>query len=155
MWFLLSSGTTTCVCQKLPVNGEHTCQTCYLFFVFTEAELCLLSVLAGWWIPWRVGSKGSHPSCVYTPDLWPFCMKPCDWPLPTSHVPLPTGPVIALLPTWSLGQVLPMPNAFQAWDLEAKAAVMSGLGTNMISPMSPNDEGFRELYDCSDEWATS
>lgn len=29
-----------------------------------------------------------------------------------------------------------MPNAFQAWDLEAKAAVMSGLGMNTLKPPS-------------------
>lgn len=39
-----------------------------------------------------------------------------------------------------------MPNAFQAWDLEAKAAVMSGLGTNALRPISPNAGGTSEGF---------
>lgn len=82
--------------------------------MFTNPELYLLSVSQGWWILWRVGSKGFPIYSVYTPDLWPFCMKPCGWPRPS--VPLSFGPVLALLPsfshlipTWSLGQAPPMP----------------------------------------------
>ncbi len=52
-----------------------------------------------------------------------------------------------------------MPDAFQAWDLEAKAAVMSGLGRDTLRPAAPNagdmSEDFRELDDFGEWWATS
>lgn len=102
--------------------------------------ICSLSSQAGGF-PEESTVKAPTPS-VYTPDLWPFCMKPCDWPL--------LDQLIALLPTptWSLGQALPMPNAFQAWDSDAKAAVMSGLGKTQQTPPIPPGAAARVLESC-------
>lgn len=106
--------------------------------------ICSLSSQAGGF-PEESTVKAPTPS-VYTPDLWPFCMKPCDWPL--------LDQLIALLPTptWSLGQALPMPNAFSSLGLGCEGCSNVWIGQNTANPPHPSwccGTSFRELFDFS------
>lgn len=128
----------------------------FIYSVFTLTEFYLLSVLVGWWIPLRVDSKGFQLLCTHTPDLSPFHMKPCDWPLHTSHFPLDQW--LHSSPTWNLCQTLPMPflpglksdGCSNVWPKHTM------LRRHITPSAAETSQGFRKLHnDFSDGWATS
>jgi len=61
--------------------------------VLYSTELYLLSVPVGWWNPWGVGNKDSHPFCIYP---WPMTLRYEALWLTFPFIPL--DPLIALLP---------------------------------------------------------